>query len=279
LFVLAALFGVVGLTSIVAKALRGRPMRLEDGVALPLLLSVALMLMCGGFSTLTLNEPTEGIPLFFASVGLFQIAVVRILPAWPLVGRVSVASAGGALIAAFALVAGWAYNTHVDEQRSASNIIFDQALVENDPPPALASMRFQVPARYEGLHAADIRRVVALLRSEPGTFVHVGDTTILSALSDKPTVFPALFFSVGLTIPKNGTRELAAFERRLFDRLESEGVRRVVLERHTWEGASVKDLPRFSAWLERCRASTLSIGFFEVIELSQRRGCAQASAK
>lgn len=279
LFVLAALFGVVGVMSVVARGLRGGRMRLDEGVALPLVLSVAFMLMCGGFSTLTLNEPTEGMPLFFASVGLFQIAVVRMLPAWPLVGRVSVASVGGALIAALALIAGWSYNTQVDERRSASNIIFDQTIVEDDLPPALASMRFQVPGRYEGLHAADVRRVVSLLRSEPGNFVQVGDTTILSGLTDKPSVFPALFLSVGLTIPTGGTSELSAFEQRLFDRLETEDVRRVVLERHTWEGASVKNLPRFSAWLQRCRVSRRSIGFFDVIELSRRKGCAQASAE
>jgi hypothetical protein len=279
LFVLATFFALVGLMPLVAKAVRGSAKRLGEGAALPLVLSITFMLMCAGFSTLTLNEPTEGLALFFASVGLFQIAVARMLPAWPLVGHVSVASVGGALIATLALVAGWTYNTQVDERRSASNIIFDRTLVEPGLPPELASMRFQVPARYEGLHAADIRRVVSLLRSEPGSFIQFGDTTILNGLTDTPSVFPALFLSVGLTIPKGGTVELAAFEQRLFDRLESEGVRRVVLERHTWEGASVNDLPRFSAWLHRCRVSTRRIGFFDVIELSRRRGCAQASAK
>ena len=159
---------VVG-PSIVAGRLRGGPVRLAEGVALPLALCAAFMVMCGAFITMTLNEPTEGMPLFFASIGLFHIAVTRAkFRPGRLVGRVSVATAVGALIAIIALTAGWSFNTQVNERRSASNIIYDEALVEAGLPSALSSMRFQVPDRYRGLHASDLRRVVEYLRSRPG---------------------------------------------------------------------------------------------------------------
>jgi hypothetical protein len=279
LFVLAALFVVlVAGPSIIVSSLRGRRVRLPEGVALPLALSAAFMLMCGAFITMTLNEPTEGLPLFFASLGLFHIAVVRVIPDWPLAGRLSVASAVGALVATLAIVAGWSYDTLVNERRSASNIIYDEALVEDGLPSGLSSMRFQVPPEYDGLHAADIRRVVELLRTSPGSFVLVGDTTVLNGLTDTPSVFPALFLTDKLTIPGRGTHGLEDFERRLFERLEQEDVRRVVLERTTWQGVTLADLPRFSAWLQGCASARRTIGFFRIIELQDRPTCVKASA-
>ena len=86
-------------------------------------------------------------------------------------------------------------------------------------PAGLSFMRFQVPTRYVGLRAEDVRTVVSHLRSKPGNFVLVGDTTILNGLTGKPSVFPALYLTGGLTIPEPGTPELAEFEQRLFRRL------------------------------------------------------------
>jgi hypothetical protein len=280
LFLLSGLFLVVVVgPSVLVNRARGRPQRLAPGVGLPLALSAALMLMCAAFASLTLNEPTEGIPLFFASLGLFHIAVVRALPSWPLVGRVSLASAAGVIVAIVSLAAGWSYNSSVNERRSASNLIYTEASVERGLPSALATMRFQVPERYEGLRAADIGRVVAHLTSEPGSFLLIGDTTILNGISDKPSVFPALFLSVGLTIPERGTPELERFEQRIFENLARYDVRRVVLERRTWEGTSLADLPRLQEMIERCKGETRTFGFFRVIELADRDGCSPSYAR
>ena len=235
------------------------------------------MLMCAAFASLTLNEPTEGSRCSSPASGC-STAVVRALPAWPLVGRVSLPSAAGAIVAIVSLAAGWSYNSSVNDRRSASNLIYSEASVQRDLPSALATMRFQVPERYKGMRAGDIRRVVAHLRSEPGSFLLIGDTTVLNGVSDKPSVFPALFLSVGLTIPERGTHELERFEQRLFENLARYDVLRVVLERRTWEGTSLADLPRLQEMIERCGSVSRAFGFFRVIELADRNGCPPSSA-
>jgi hypothetical protein len=113
----------------------------------------------------------------------------------------------------------------------------------------------------------------------------LGDTTLLNGLADRPSVFPALFLTAKLTIPARGSHALEAFEQRLFERLEQEDVRRVVVERTTWllerdssQGVTLADLPRFSAWLERCSGAIRTIGFFRIIALQDRPDCVQASA-
>lgn len=274
LFALAALFPLsILLPLLVVGRLRRRPVTLHSGVMLPLGLSAAFMVMCAAFISLTLNEPSEGLPLFFASLGLFQIAVGRALPDWSLGDRLTVPAAVGVVISVVAVVAGWSYNESVNERRSASNIIYNEARVERGLPDELSSMQFQVPAWYPGMHAADLRHVVEYLRSRHGSFVHLGDTTILNGLTETESVFPALFVSAGLTIPARGTSALARFEQHLFDRMQHEDVRRVVLEKRTWEGVGISSLPRFHAWLARCGMTTRAFGFFEVIEIQDRGAC------
>lgn len=272
LFVLAALFlAVGGALSVLGSRHRDRTSRLDEAGRLPLALCVAFMLMCGVFITLTANDSMEGIPLFFASFGLFHIAVSRAVGGWSLVGRISIATVAGAVVASVALLMAWSYHDQV-ERRFASNLIYDEARVEHDLPTGLSSMHFQVPPEYD-LHAADIRRVVEYLRSRPGRFVHIGDTTVINGLTDTPSIFPALFLTHGLTIPARGTDELDAFEQRLFDRVEKKNVRRVVLERFTWQKVTLADLPRFNAWLGRCGGARHTIGFFEVVEVPSRQRC------
>ena len=137
-------------------------------------------------------------------------------------------------------------------------------------------MRFQVPSRYLGLRAVDIRAVSSYLEEAPGNFLLIGDNSILHGLTGKPSMFPALYLVGGLTIPARGTAELGGFERMIFDRLAQEDVRRIVLERRTWERVSIASFPRLRALVDRCRGTSRAIGFFQVIELSDGRGCAWA---
>ena len=260
--------------SLIARRVRDGGARLAPGVALPLALSAALLLTCAAFVSLTKNEPSEGVPLFFASVGLFHVAVALALPAWRMFGSTRLAVPVGIGIATIAVATAWTFNSHVNGPREANNVDFEESKVEPRVPAGLSFMRFQVPTRYEGLRAEDGRgpssRISARSR---GIFVPVGDTTILNGLAGKPSVFPALYLTGGLTIPEPGTPELAEFEQRLFRRIGQADVRRVVLERLTWEGVSLSDLPRFRSFVDRCEITSRTIGFFKVIELASQPGC------
>jgi hypothetical protein len=96
---------------------------------------------------------------------------------------------------------------------------------------------------------------------------------VINGVTGKPSIFPALYLSSGLTIPERGTPEHKAFERRMLERIASEDVRRVVVERRTWESVRLVDLPGLRALIDRCRATSQTMGFFTVVELANRRGC------
>lgn len=256
------------------ERMRGRRPRIPSGVALPLTLSATFLVMCAGFMAVTLNEPGQGMPLLFASFGLFHIAVLRALPARRLLDRVSLAAMVSSAVALVSLAVAASFNTNVNERRSNNNLIYDEALVEDGLPSRLSFMRFQVPPGvYPGLHAVDIRRVVSYLRSSPGNFLLFGDNTVINGVTGKPSVFPALYITSELTIPKRGTLELDSFQRRMLRRIASEDVRRVVVERRTWESVSLDDLPQLRALIDHCGRSTQTMGFFMVVELANRRGC------
>jgi hypothetical protein len=268
--------GTVLALSLLSQRFRGEPLRPREAVVLPLGLAAALILMCVAFTRVTLNEPVEGVPLLFASIGLLQVAVAHALPDWRVARRIRLAVPVSIAIAAVALAMAWTFNSDINAERRANNIVYDPALVEPGVPDALSFMEFQVPDRYPGLHAADLRTVASFLESQPGSFVLLGDTTILNGLTGKPSVFPSLFLSEGLTIPAVGSAELPRFEERLFERLREMDVRWVVLEERTWEDVSLADLPRFQAFVDRCRGDSRQIGFFELIELAERPGCVRA---
>jgi hypothetical protein len=268
--------GMVLLVSLLAQRLRGERPRLLRSVVEPLGLAVALLLLCVSFISLTFNEPVEGIPYLFASIGLLQVAVCAALPDWRVAGRVSLALPASVAIAILAVAIAWTFNADVNATRSANNIEYDHARVQAGAPAALSSMEFQVPRRYAGLRAAGLTAVAAALASAPGNFVLIGDTTILNALAGKPSVFPSLFLTTGLTVPPGGSPELERFEARLLERIRAMDVRRVVLERRTWETVTLANFPRFEAFVKRCRGEVREIGFFELIELDTRPGCASA---
>lgn len=69
--------------------------------------------MCA-FMSLTHNEPTEGMALFFASFGLFQVAVVLALPTWWMFGSTRLAVPVGIGIATIAVATARTLNSHAN---------------------------------------------------------------------------------------------------------------------------------------------------------------------
>ena len=257
-FVLAALFVRAGRRAVDRRRqVRGGPVDSRHGVALPLALSAAFMACAAAFISPDTQRAHGRMPLFFASSACSRSPSAVRLP--DLAARRS--RLGGDCrrghLAIVALVAGWSYNNQVNERRSASNIIYDEALVE-----ARFAIRALVDAlpgteRYDGHARFGPRRVVEYLRSRSRRLR-------LLRRHDRPQRAHRYTFRIPgslppprLTIPERGNDALERFERRLFDRSKHEGVRRVVVERRTWEGGQLSSLPRFSEWLAQlCRRTT-----------------------
>jgi len=278
LVALAAFFAliVVGPSAILQREGRRR-FSLARDARLPLFLSVAFLLLCAAFTALTLNEPAEGVPLFFVSFGLFHLAIGRALRQHTISVALRLPVLVASTIVVLSLVAAWTFNDAVNARRGTLTLDYDAATVETGGPAGLSFMKFQPSSAYLGLRASDLKRLVDHLRARDGSFVLFGDTTVINGLSGKPSVFPALFVTRGLTYPRLGDPELREFEARLVARMIESDVRRVVLENRTSAFAeqfgAPTDLPALQGILRRCGKATREFGFFSVVEISPRREC------
>src|SRR5207245_3512644 len=110
-------------------------------------------------------------------------------------------------------------------------------------PAALRFMRWRLHPFY-AYAPDDLARLAAFLAAQPDAFFLVGDTSILYALADKPSVNPSLWFHRRLTMPGRRTEAFHDYEERLLANLRRYHVRFVVVEgRETYEGTSLAHFP------------------------------------
>jgi hypothetical protein len=130
--------------------------------------------------------------------------------------------------------------------------------------------------------SADLAAVLEHLRAQPGAFFLLGDCGILYGLAGKPSIPRSLWFHPGLTFPRSYDDGFDEFERDLVARIESAGVRRIVIEgEHTWVGyardpdesppkaawVTLDTFPRLAALVAERKSGEQSFGPFRVIEL------------
>src|SRR5262249_43378561 len=75
-----------------------------------------------------------------------------------------------------------------------------------------------VPRSYSGT-PSDFAEVVHYLTAHRGNFFLIGDSSILYALTGRPSVSPVLWFHPGQTLPLQDSRHFPAFEERLLTAL------------------------------------------------------------
>lgn len=256
------------------KSAWGRPI----GVAL---LAEFLLLACLGFVALTSNDKELGMPLVFAAAGLSSCALALGGAALgPRAARV-----GAGLSLALALVAArdaWSFDQRVNRTRKVNDIVFDAGLAEraaSELPGALHPLRWSVP-KLVTYTPNDLREVASYLEQREGSFLLVGDASVLYGLTGKPSVFPALWFHPGLTFPLPYDSRFGEFETRLIERFERLGARTIVTEPRVWIGyrapegetpkarfVTLETFPRLAQMVSERRVNERSIGAFRVIEL------------
>lgn len=274
-----------------ALALVGLLLRLHPGLrarsrpftsALGAALLGELLLLCGlTFNALTNNDVELGMPLVFCSAGLVAAALARAGAALgPRARR-------GSLVLAFALGAlvardAWSFHLRVNPTRIVNDMRIPPGAT---PPPAselpggLAGLRWFVPPLV-AYAPRDLRELALYLRAREGAFFLVGDAAVLYGITGKPSVFPALWYHVGLTFPLPHDPRFEAFEDRLLERLERLEVRTVVIEPRVWVGylgpggdrrdaryVTLDTFPRVAAWVAERAPRERSFGAFRVLEL------------
>ena len=133
-------------------------------------------------------------------------------------------------------------------------------------PAGLEFMRWSRGASpYE---ADEMAALIRFLREANGNFLLIGDSSVLYGLTGKPSVSPVLWFDPGLTVPRTGTVDFAAFETQVIERMRQSGVRRIVLERPvTWTRLTFADFPRLVAWTRSGACGEKLFGLTRVVEL------------
>jgi hypothetical protein len=233
----------------------------RDGNRRPPALALALLAACALFSAFTNNEEENGIAYAFVALGLVHAAGRGHLP-----GRWR--RLAGAALVALAIADAGRFELRVNRPRRVHGLTqvppaspLEQAQV----PPALRFLRWRLHPFY-GYTPDDLSRLASFLAAQPDAFLLIGDTSILYALTGKPSVNPALWFHRRLTLPGRQTAAFRDYEDRLLASLRRARARYVVVEgRETYEGTSLAHFPAVQALV---RGDGPRFGPFRVLELA-----------
>lgn len=248
----------------------------RDPTALgPAALAQGLLLVCLAFAVLTLNQVELALPYLFVATGLAHASLLRLAESDRLApGRARALRALGAAVLIAAGADAWRFHERVNLPRTANDIRWDPAVAADAAPalpPALAFLRWQVPpvVPYD---ARDLGSLVDFLAAQPQGFLLIGDASILYGLTGHRSAAPALWLHPGLSLPRPGTADMAAYEDWLLERIEASGVRYLVLEgRHTWNHVTLDDFPRLSERVRRKKTPRRRFGAFRVVDLVGQR--------
>jgi hypothetical protein len=172
-------------------------------------LAFSFLASCSVFVALTSNEPENGVPYLFCSIGLVISAVLSVsgLPhtkrqVLAQIGRFRLRDAVGMLIALIlagaAAIDAHRFVKYVDRTRLVNNQVFRPPADrdQRELPAPLSFMEWSKPDYYSTA-PRDLRTAAGWLSASHDRFVLVGDDLILYALAGKPSTFPALWFHPG----------------------------------------------------------------------------------
>lgn len=256
---------------VVVRALRGRGAP-ADGATRALdaaIVGFLLVFVCILFVAHTSNQPLNGFPYLFASLGLVHAGARELAQGAPRLARRM--SWIGAVLVACALVDAARFNVRVNATRRVNDLFFEPAVADaatRNLPRELAFLRWSLPGHY-ATSAAEFSRVVRFLGRQRRDFLLIGDMSILYALTGKPSTTPMLWWHPGLTMPQPDDPAWDEFERRLVQPILDGRVQYVVLEgAHTWTHRELALYPRLRVEVEQRLRGQYPFGFFTILDFS-----------
>ena len=264
----AVVAGIALLAVVAARYARQRVLGRGGGLhrtpLLALVLALALLATCLLFLANTKNHPANGCPYFFLALGLTHQAARTLLPTrLRLVGE---AGLGAICMLALGLDV-WSFTARVNAPRMVNDLVFRPALAARPATRELSFLRLQTPRR-SGVTAPDLDRLVAFLRERGEDFFLLGDSSILYALSGRPSLSPSLWFHPGLTFPAPGAPGFAEWDAEIGRRILAGNVRWVVLEGpETWMRVRLDQIPSLARAVREIGKVRTRFGPFTVIEL------------
>ena len=144
--------------------------------------------------------------------------------------------------------------------------------------PMLSFMLYDAPKLegYPHVEAADYRALLEFLRSHQGNFFLLGDSSILYALSNRPSLNPTLWYHPGLAMPLVGTPMFDWYQAQILSAIRDNHCRFLVVEdTHTWTHVQLADFPALERELNPDPSTHEHFGVFEVIPFKASRAPAQ----
>jgi hypothetical protein len=235
----------------------------------PLFLAQFFLLICFLFVILTNNQCENGVPLIFISLGLTHLflqgvwgqdrhnnSTVRSLRQQSVLSLMSFILVGSSLWCA------WNFDRQVNATRMVHDFIYKKKANEGpkqEKPEAFSFLVWGAPRSYYGT-PEDFLRIVHFFQRNTGNFYLLGDSSVLYALTGRPSVNPVLWFHPGQTLPRAGSPLFPAFQDRLMEALRKYRVRYIVIE-------ASRVAPYNSTW------SRVNLAYFPVLdELVQKKG-------
>jgi hypothetical protein len=229
-------------------------------------LLASLFFMTGAFIAYTINQIEDGFSLLMLMAGLSSLFLRRAAQSIDWRWRRELGCALTAVIAFAAVRDTVVFARTVDSTRSVLDTVYDPALADRAArvlPPALGFMRWT----HINCEPEEFAELVRVLRAG-GNFALISDLGPLYALAGKPSVMPALWLHPGLSIPLPNTAAFGRFDGELLERMQTFGVRRLVLdEPHTLRGVTLGDFPKLYALVLSRGCGEQYFGGVRVIDL------------
>jgi len=274
---LSAVLGLVGAAG-VAVALRrrdrGRAVFFAGALA-DAATAAGLLLTCALFALLTLHNIQSALAYLFVSLGTLHVVLAKLVAPRAVAGgegkvawREPVALVFGGVLVLLSAGDAVRFNREVNATRVAIRVVPGPAPAGEAPlPPALAFMVWAPPV-HGAYPVRDLDAVVAYFASHPGNFFLLGDSSILYALTSRPSVSPALWLHPGLTFPRPVRPEFLDYQEELMADLARYDVRYIVLEGgETQLGVDLDTFPRLRRRVRRHTCGEEGMGTFTVVNL------------
>lgn len=230
------------------------------------------------FVLLTQNQLANGVPFIFAGVGITHIIFERHkrsnstspISGWNKIIHEMVLTLIGIMFMMACLRDATIFHEKINETRNVHEIVYlKEKSLNRDQlslPKALDFLVWETPYPHK---AENILELVTFFENNPGNFFLLGDTSILYGITKRPSIAPSLWFHPGLAIPPLNTREFEAYENHLIQNMKKHNVKYIVLEgRGTWEGVRLSHFSKLSEIVKNSTHQQISIGPFQIIELS-----------
>jgi hypothetical protein len=239
-----------------------------------LLLAIGLVVTCSFFMHFSENQPQNGLPFVFLSVGLGHIFYREWLLGFEfaqLEGKAWFRKSILGVSVLFLAYSGMAaFEFH--QKTNVTRFVLDFRDVEpyqspSTPARKMGFLDFQAPFQYHDLKPWEL---VTWMQVHEGNFLLFGDLTFLYGFTGRPSVQPYLWYHEGLTLPASESEKFRLVDAALLQSCKAHQIHYVVFEhpdRITFKLGQWECFAQTSAAVDGRKIGVSRVGGFDVWEL------------